>query len=197
MGLLSDAGIIDRIRRKDSDPNRMRISGFKRKLIKRAKRPSYGVSCYGYDCRLAPEFLYVDTTKLAQMRQPYARPGKKIPWVQHSGNNFLLLPGRAVMARTIEYVRIPRDCGAVVFGKSTWARLFVCLNTTLLEPEWEGTVTLEIANIGDFPVMLSAGDGICQIVFSTADTLHKLVTSYGDRANPTYQFQRGVTLSKV
>lgn len=197
MGLLSDTGILNRVKLPDTDPNRLRISGFKRKLIKRAKRPSYGRSCYGYDCRLATEFWYVDTTKLAQSKTPYAWPGKKIPWVEHAGNKFLLLPGRAVMARTMEYIRVPRDCGAVVFGKSTWARLFVCLNTTLLEPEWEGTVTLEIANIGDFPVMLSAGDGICQIVFSTGDERYLLAESYADRANPTYQFQRKVTLSRV
>lgn len=197
MGLLSDRGIIDRIRRKDSDPDRMRISAFKPKLIKKTDQPSFGNSCYGYDCRLAPEFWYMDTTKLAQSERPYVEPGKPAPWVRAGGKKFLLLPGRAVMARTVEYIRVPRDCGAVVFGKSTWARLFVCLNTTLLEPEWEGTVTLEIANIGDFPVMLTAGVGICQIVFSTGDERYPIRTSYADRASATYQFQRKVTLSRV
>jgi dCTP deaminase len=139
----------------------------------------------------------MDTTKLAQSETPYVEPGKPAPWVEVKGKKFLLLPGRAVMARTMEYVRVPRDCGAVVFGKSTWARLFVCLNTTLLEPEWEGTVTLEIANIGDFPVMLTAGDGICQIVFSTGDERYPIRTSYTDRASATYQFQKKVTLSRV
>jgi dCTP deaminase len=197
MGLLSDRGIIDRVGRKARDPDRLRISGFRPKLVKRVRRPSWGLSCYGYDMRLAGEFVYMDRAKLARSRRPYAEPGKALPWVSHTAAAYLIPPGGFVMARTMEYVRIPRDCGAVVFGKSTWARLAICLNTTLLEPEWEGTVTLEIANIGDFPVMLRAGVGICQVVFSTGDDAFPILTSYADRKTPTYQYQRAVTVCRV
>lgn len=200
MGLLSDSAIIDRIGRKDDDPDRMRIDDFRPELIKEADRPSFGQSCYGYDFRLAGEFCYVDTIKLAQSDRPYLEPGKPAPWVRVMADRFVIKPGGFLMCRTMEYMRIPRDCGAVVFGKSTWARLAISLNTTLLEPEWEGTITLEVANIGDFPVLLTAGDGICQVVFSTADDRFPLRTSYADRASGkggTYQGQREVTLSKV
>lgn len=198
MGLLSDAAIIDRIGRPDNDPDRMRISEFIPKLVKPDNRPSYGLSCYGYDCRLADEFCYVDVVKLRQSERPYLEPGCSAPWVRLSDTPFFVLwPGAFVMARTMEYIRVPRDCGATVYGKSTWARLAVCLNTTLLEPEWEGTVTLEISNIGDFPVMLRAGVGICQVVFNTAEPGFPLRTSYADRASATYQGQREVTLSRV
>jgi dCTP deaminase len=197
MGLLSDAAIIDRISRPDDDPNRLRISDFQPGLIKEEKKPSWGTSCYGYDCRLAADFAYVDMVKLSQSESPYLEPGKEAPWIHVNAPSWILYPGDFVMARTMEYIRIPRDCGGVVFGKSTWARLAVCLNTTLLEPEWEGEVTLEISNIGNFPVILRAGSGICQVVLGTADSAFPLVTSYADRKNPTYQGQRGVTLSKV
>lgn len=198
MGLLSDAAIRARIKLPARDPNRLRISGFKPHLVKPAGRPSFGTSCYGYDCRLADEFFYLDTVALAQSNRPYLEPGKPAPWTKRGrAKSFLIRPGGFVLARTMEYIRIPRDCGAVVFGKSTWARLAICLNTTLLEPEWEGTVTLEISNIGDFPVMLTAGAGICQVVFSTACDLFPICQSYGDRKNATYQNQKGVTVSRV
>lgn len=197
MGLLSDEAIRYRINLPDCDPNRLRISDYVPELVKPAGRPSYGVSCYGYDMRLAPEFLYVDTGILGQSDRPYLEPGKPAPWKRSEEPFFILRPGGFLMARTVEYIRVPRDCGAVVFGKSTWARLAICLNTTLLEPEWEGEVTLEIANIGDFPVKLTAGDGICQVVFSLADPAFPIRTSYADRASATYQFQRGVTLSRT
>lgn len=200
MGLLSDVAIIDRINRPDADPDRMRIEGFSPALIKKALRPSFGLSCYGYDFRLADEFCFVDTVKLANSPTPYLEPGKPAPWVRVHAPRFVIEPGGFLMCRTMEYMRVPRDCGAVVFGKSTWARLAITLNTTLLEPEWEGTITLEVANIGNFPVCLTAGDGICQVVFSTAADGFPLRTSYADRASGrggTYQGQREVTLSKV
>ena len=200
MGLLSDRGIIGRIKRREKDPMRLRISDFSPKLVKEAGKPSWGLSCYGYDCRLAPEFCYVDTMALAQRDKPYLEPGEPAPWVTVESPFWVLPPGGFIMARTMEYMRIPRDCGATVYGKSTYARLAVCLNTTLLEPEWEGTVTLEISNIGNFPVCLKAGHGICQVVFNTAASAKgplSLRTSYADRAHPTYQYQKSVTLSKV
>lgn len=197
MGLLSDAAIRARVKLAQDNPNRLRISGFKSKLVKPAGKPSHGTSCYGYDMRLADEFCYIDPVALAQSETPYLEPGKPAPWTRVRRKQFIIRPGEFLMARTMEYVRIPRDCGAVVFGKSTWARLAICLNTTLLEPEWEGTITLEISNIGNFPVMLTAGAGICQVVFSTSDALFRIVESYADRKAPTYQRQRAVTLSKV
>lgn len=197
MGLLSDAAIAARIALPDDDPNRLRISDFHPDLVKESGKPSFGTSCYGYDCRLGGEFLTMDTEALSMTAEPWVKPGKSAPWVRHFAPFFVLRPGGFVLARTMEYVRVPRDCGGVVFGKSTWARHAICLNTTLLEPEWEGTVTLEISNIGNFCVCLEAGAGICQIVFQTADGAQPIRTSYADRASPTYQYQREVTAAKV
>lgn len=200
MGLLSDMGIINRISRRDDDPDRMRISEFSPKLVKPDGKPSYGLSCYGYDCRLAGEFCYMDAMALSNSTDPYLEPGSPVEWTRVLSPFWILWPGSFLMARTMEYVRVPRDCGATVYGKSTWARLAVCLNTTLLEPEWEGTITLEISNIGNFPVCLRSGVGICQVVFNTADPEYTLRTSYADRVSQgggIYQGQRDVTLSKV
>ena len=200
MGLLSDRGIKARIRLKAGDPNRLRISGFSPKLVKVRGKPSWGLSCAGYDMRLANEFLYIDPLALSQSERPYLEVGQPAPWITVKAPFFILPPGGFVLARTMEYVRVPRDCSGTVYGKSSFARLAICLNTTLIECEWEGTITLEISNIGNFPVKLTAGHGICQVVFNRFDDptgAGAVETSYADRGSATYQGQTGVTVSRV
>ena len=100
-------------------------------------------------------------------------------------------PNSFALARTIEYFRIPRDILTVCLGKSTYARCGIIVNVTPFEPEWEGTVTLEISNTTPLPAKIYANEGLAQVLFFQGD--EPCEVSYADKKGK-YLKQRGVTL---
>ena len=62
----------------------------------------------------------------------------------------------------------------------------LCVTVTPLEPEWEGYLTLEISNKTNLPIVLTAGMGICQLLFLQGN--EPCLTSYKDRSGK-YQNQ--------
>jgi dCTP deaminase len=41
----------------------------------------------------------------------------------------------------------------------------ILVNVTPFEPEWEGSVTLEISNTAPLPAKVYAKEGLCRVVF--------------------------------
>lgn len=76
-----------------------------------------------------------------------------------------LKPGDCALASTMEEFNMPNDVCADVKDKSTWARRFVTVQNTFIEPGWRGYLTLEIVNHSQEDVKLERGDPIAQIVF--------------------------------
>lgn len=66
---------------------------------------------------------------------------------------------------TTEFFRIPSSILAVVHDKSTWARLGIAVQNTILDPGFRGFVTLEITNHGEQTWHFQPGTPIAQIVF--------------------------------
>ena len=106
----------------------------------------------------------------------------------------IIPPNSYVLARSIEYFKIPRDILTITFGKSTYARSGVIVNVTPFEPEWEGFVTISIANLTTRPAKLYANEGIAQVVFLKAEQVCK--TSYADKKGK-YQAQKTITIAKI
>jgi len=102
-------------------------------------------------------------------------------------------PHGFLLARTLEYFRVPDDVFALCFAKSTYARCGLVLGVTPLEPGWEGHVTLELSNTTHLPITIYPEEGICQFVFFKGE---RPAVTYGDRGGK-YQGQTGVTLAKV
>src|SRR3546814_3763470 len=67
-------------------------------------------------------------------------------FVDRKGPVCIIPPNSFMLARTVEYFRVPRDVLVICLGKSTYARCGIIVNVTPLEPEWEGHVTLEFSN---------------------------------------------------
>jgi dCTP deaminase len=65
------------------------------------------------------------------------------------------------------------------------------VNTTPLEPEWCGHITVEISNTAPVPVKLYGNEGLMQIIFFAGDQTCEV--SYKDRAGK-YQNQTKITL---
>lgn len=83
---------------------------------------------------------------------------------------FLLHPGALALVPTLEWVSIPKDLIGAVTARSTWAREGLSIATaTLIEPRYEGIVTLELANLGEIPLTLYPGLELAQIAFSRVD----------------------------
>lgn len=152
---------------------------------------SYGLSSYGYDVRVADEFK-VFTNLNTTVVDPKAFDRKS--FVDFQGKICVIPPNSFALARTVEYLRIPRDVMVVCVGKSTYARCGIITNVTPLEAGWEGHVTIEISNTTPLPARIYAGEGIAQILFFTGD--EPCEVSYADRKGK-YQRQRGITIPRV
>ncbi|MDP3773020.1 MAG: dCTP deaminase [Gemmatimonadales bacterium] len=152
---------------------------------------SYGVSSYGYDMRVAREFK-IFTNVLSAVVDPKAFDPKS--FVEYEGDVCIVPPNSFVLARSVEYFRIPRNVLTICVGKSTYARCGIITNVTPFEPEWEGFVTLEISNTTPLPAKIYANEGIAQVLFFESDEACEV--SYADKKGK-YQSQKGVTLPKI
>jgi dCTP deaminase len=152
---------------------------------------SYGLSSYGYDIRVANEFK-IFTNINSSVVDP--KSFDENSFVDFIGDVCIVPPNSFVLARTVEYFRIPRNVISICMGKSTYARCGIIVNVTPFEPEWEGTATLEISNTTPLPARIYAGEGIAQVLFFESDQACE--TSYRDRKGK-YQSQREVTLPRL
>ena len=152
---------------------------------------SYGVSSYGYDIRIADEFM-IFTNVNSTIVDPKNFDARSL--VEVKADTCIIPPNSFALARTVEYFRIPRSVLTVCVGKSTYARCGIIVNVTPFEPEWEGFVTLEVSNTTPLPAKIYANEGIAQVLFFESD--EECETSYADRKGK-YQKQQGLALAKL
>lgn len=119
---------------------------------------SFGLSSAGYDIRVG------------KMNYPVS-PGQEFqtPDDLDAPTSISLYPGQFMLAASFERFKLPHDLLAIVHDKSTLARQGVALQNTVLEPGWEGWITLELSNHGPKPVRIIAGQPIAQVVFHVLD----------------------------
>lgn len=152
---------------------------------------SYGLSSYGYDARVSDEFkIFTNVDNAVVDPKNFSPTG----FVDRQTNVCVIPPNSFVLARTVEYFRIPRDVLVICLGKSTYARCGIIVNVTPLEPEWEGHVTLEFSNTTPLPAKIYADEGACQFLFLKGEG--ECEVSYRDR-HGKYMCQKGVTLPKI
>jgi dCTP deaminase len=152
---------------------------------------SYGTSSYGYDVRCAMDFkIFTNINSAIVDPKNFVESS----FVDKKSDICIVPPNSFVLARTVEYFRIPRNVLTICLGKSTYARCGIIVNVTPLEPEWEGHVTLEFSNTTPLPAKIYANEGVAQMVFFESDEVCD--TSYSDRQGK-YQGQNGVTLPKT
>ena len=152
---------------------------------------SFGLSSYGYDARVADDFR-IFTNVDSAIVDP--KDFSEASFVKRQSDVCIIPPNSFVLARTVEYFRIPRDVLVICLGKSTYARCGIIVNVTPLEPEWEGHVTLEFSNTTPLPAKVYANEGACQFLFLKGAGPPEV--SYADRAGK-YMKQEGVTLARL
>lgn len=97
--------------------------------------------------------------------------------------NLWLEPGEFQLASSIERFKMDNSVMGFVKDKSSWARIGLSVFNTVIEPGWEGYLTLELVNHGYERIQLLEGDPVAQVIFQTINTETK---GYG---NGKYQNQ--------
>ena len=166
------------------------ISPFEDKQV-RGDKISFGLSSFGYDARVSDEFK-IFTNVNSEVVDP--KDFKSTNFVTKNVPECIIPPNSFVLARTVEYFKIPKDVLVICLGKSTYARCGIIVNVTPLEPGWEGHVTLEFSNTTPLPAKIYANEGVAQFIFLKGNERPNV--SYSDRKGK-YMGQTGVTLPKL
>lgn len=127
----------------------------------------------------APEDKQVQPVSVdLRLGNSFCRLRRHAPDYRWIDDQLLVRPGDFLLACTKERITLPAHIAGFVHGKSSWARRGLVVECAgLVDPGFDGTITLELANLGDHPVSLSAGAPICQISFQATDVA--VVRPYG------------------
>ena len=156
--------------------------------VKITRGISFGLSSYGYDFSLAEEFkIFCGAGPVSPKKI------KAEDFTDFSGTTCTIPPRSFILGRSLEYFSIPRNVIGLCFGKSTYARCGIIVNVTPLEPEWEGFITVQIANLSPVEAEVYTGEGIGQIIFLEADQV--CMRSYKDLSGK-YQDARSIQLPR-
>jgi dCTP deaminase len=151
------------------------------------------------DLRLGREFLVYRKGQLAALdpREPTSI-SEAMERVEVLGEQpFVLRPAEFALGSTLERVRLPNDLVGMVDGRSSIGRLAVVVHATagLIDPGFEGQITLELCNMGALPVKLYPGMRVAQIV------LHQMSSPaerpYGVERGSQYNHQTGPQPSRL
>jgi len=113
-------------------------------------------------------------------------------WLHHEQDVFRLMPGRFVLAQTLERVYVPNDLMGLVEGRSSYARVGVTVHVTApkIDPGFDAQITLEMANFGSVAVELRAGvDAPAQLILMRLTTPLPAEDLYGADPKDIFQYQ--------
>jgi dCTP deaminase len=151
---------------------------------------SYGLGSSGYDIRLGQSFM-----QLSPQERLDPKNIDMDAWVKTETNKpFWLAGNNFILGESVEIFDIPEDVTAIALGKSKLARCGIFVNITPLEPGWKGILTIEVANLGESPVLIYPLEGIAQLLFYRMEK--RPYITYEDR-NGVYQNQKGIELAKL
>lgn len=152
---------------------------------------SYGLSSYGYDIRLADEFKVFTNVYNTQVDP---KNFDENCFVDLKGESCIIPPNSFLLGYSYEKIKTPDNVLIICIGKSSYARCGLIINTTPMEPAWEGHITLEISNTTPLPAKVYAHEGIAQLLFFEGDPCE---TTYADRAGKYQNQPAKVVLPKL
>ncbi|AXC36524.1 dCTP deaminase [Pseudomonas phage phCDa] len=116
---------------------------------------SYGLGEAGYDIRIKQSIKF---TSDGRRRIVVTREHED----DKAGD---MVYGRFSLASAMEAFTMPPDLMGIVHDKSTWARRGLSVFNTVIEPGWNGFLTLELVYHGESELVIPAGSGIAQVIF--------------------------------
>jgi dCTP deaminase len=183
--ILSDIEILELIDAGMITPAERELVGRKEGMM------SFGPSSYGYDFRLGDKFARYKPRAPDDPLDP--RKVTEDDLIRFEATELVIPAKGFLLGTTLEYVRMPRDVTGLPHDKSTPARCGIVIQNTVVDAGFEGNITMEIYNYQPFPVVLQAGEGICQIIFLRGNPCRN---SYADRKGK-YMKQVGTTIPRL
>lgn len=124
------------------------------------------------DLRVGALILSAETASLAPLDadQPWraARLFREIH-IRQDGH-FYMQPGQFILASTSEYVVMPNDHSGLIQSRSTYGRMgIISVTAAYVAPNYYGCPTLELANVGEVPVLIRPYTPLCQLLLTPAD----------------------------
>ncbi len=136
-------------------------------------------------------------------RYPYIDPAREQPGLTERvtasvEEPFVLHPGEFALGTTVERIALPEDIVGRLEGKSSLGRLGLLIHSTAgyVDPGWDGTLTLELSNVANLPILLVPNMKIGQISFAQMTT--SVDRPYGHPGlGSKYKGQASATPSKM
>ena len=144
---------------------------------------SYGLSSMGYDVRISDEYrIFTNVNNSLVDPKNFSDDN----FIERKGPHCIIPPNSFVLAKTVEYFRIPKDVLCICVGKSTYARTGIICNVTPIENEFEGNIVMSF-NATPNPAKIYSHEGIAQFLFFKSETQPE--TTYKSK-NGKYQGQQ-------
>ena len=85
-------------------------------------------------------------------------------------HKFVLHPNSLILAATFEYISLPCDISCIIASRSSWGRLgLVVATASVVQPGFKGSLTLELSNLSESPIVLFPGLPVGQLVFEQVE----------------------------
>jgi len=139
------------------------------------------------DLKLGPVFKKYNNKKVKCLDLKKTKLTDKDFIISNHTNNscYVLEPQEFILACTKEYVKVPSHLLLRMEGKSTLARMGLMIHTAgFIDPGFEGTLTLEISNHSNIPIVLYPDMYICQVAVEELRT--PSATPYNKRKKSLY-----------
>lgn len=146
------------------------------------------------DIRLGTKFMGLPPGDVIDV----TRPGDLVNGVEYDvGDMVTLGADDFLLASTLEHVTMPDDLLGRVEGRSSIGRLSVEVHSTagIIDPGFEGEITLELSVNSDKDILLQTGMRIGQLTFTQLTS--PCERPYGAERGSKYQHQTGPTGSRI
>ena len=140
---------------------------------------TYGLGEAGYDIRIKQEIRFYPVNPDAEF--------KKFRVMSLTNDSFTNDDeGRFTIASAIEEFQMPTHLLGRVCDKSSWARKGLSVFNTVIEPGWNGFLTLELVYHGNTELIIPAGAPIAQVIFEEVKNPAQYNGKYqGQSSEPT------------
>ena len=133
---------------------------------------THGLAEVGYDVRIK-QGLHFTRDEL----------GNKITVVNDGDDYSQELLGWALNVNIIEEFTMPKDLVGIGHPKSSWNRQHLRLGTPIIEPGWNGFLTISLNYVGDGNLLIEPGAGIMQVIFHRLESEAAYQGRYQNQAN--------------
>lgn len=151
--------------------------------------------------RNLPEVASLENKQHVSTIENYIDPKRTVAYTEglfeKEGDSefYRLMPGEFILMASREILNIPNGILSFVQGRSSIARLGIQTEQAgLIDAGFRGTITFEIFNQSEYPIVLYTGMRVAQVYFFKAQRANKV---YGSEKGSKYHNQIEATGSRI